>query len=209
MLQQLSSLSPQDRDNNLEDSILHLEKALQNDRRYIIRYGCEYPIQAVSHPIATDTCYEKSRLLKETHSEDWDPRRIVKAIYGRVNWEMYGFVFPELDQTLQLAVVQNIFSELGLEPPYSRNDIHFEQDSIPAGMDKGTCTPFASAEEMKYLSGIIIHDMPSLDDQLVDISIGGKGEEAHKLSLHLPYKAIFSILRAEYGSKISKVNFFK
>ncbi len=194
----------------LSDEENTLEEVLQDGRRYIIKHGCKYPINAVFHPIATDTCYEKSRLLKETHSNDWTPDRIVKAVYGMVNWELYGFVFPELDRTLQLTVVQNIFSKLELEPLYSKNDIHFGQDYIPAGMDKGTCTPFASAEEMKYLSGIIIHDLPSLDDQLVDISIGGKGEEAHKRSLHLPYKAIFNILQAEYDrKKIMKVDFFR
>src|SRR3989344_2824893 len=98
MLQQLSSLSPQDRDNNLEDRILHLEKALEPGRRYISKYCCEYPIQAVSHPIATNPCYEKSRLLKETHSYDWEPQRILKAMYLKVNCcDIFGFVFPELD----------------------------------------------------------------------------------------------------------------
>ncbi|MDP3640238.1 MAG: hypothetical protein Q8R53_03485 [Nanoarchaeota archaeon] len=97
----------------------------------------------------------------------------------------------------------------GYEAVYDKNEC------IPSGMESGTCTPFVSFAEMysnplergkindRYggIQAVFIHDMPSLDDLLVDISVGGKEEDAHKTSLHLPYKAIYEILAAEYGEK--------
>ncbi len=95
------------------------------------------------------------------------------------------------------------------EAVYDRNEC------IPSSMESGTCTPFVSFAEMHLnplergrinenyggIRAVFIHDEPSLDEKLVDISVGGRGAEAHKTSLHLPYKAIYEILVAAYGEK--------
>lgn len=97
----------------------------------------------------------------------------------------------------------------GYEAVYDRNEC------IPSSMESGTCTPFVSFAEMHLnplergkindlyggIRAVFIHDEPSLDEKLVDISVGGRGAEAHKTSLHLPYKAIYKILVAAYGEK--------
>ncbi|HLC98114.1 MAG TPA: hypothetical protein VJC21_05020 [Candidatus Nanoarchaeia archaeon] len=97
----------------------------------------------------------------------------------------------------------------GYEAVYDKNEC------IPSSMESGTCTPFVSFAEIysnplergkindNYggIRAVFIHDEPSLDDKLVDISVGGRGAEAHKTSLHLPYKAIYEILVETYGKK--------
>ena len=49
-----------------------------------------------------------------------------------------------------------------------------------------------------------IVDYPKIDKQLVDISIGGKGEYAHRISVHIPYEGIYKILHNIVGDKVQK-----
>ncbi|MEJ2267769.1 MAG: hypothetical protein P8X70_01695, partial [Nanoarchaeota archaeon] len=70
--------------------------------------------------------------------------------------------------------------------------------------DSFDCDPFISTP----LEKIFIHNIPRLDREIVDISIGGEDDEAHKISLHLPYEGIYKILNYKFGDKIQKVDFF-
>lgn len=60
---------------------------------------------------------------------------------------------------------------------------------------------------MKGIAALFIYDFPTLDKAIVDISLGGQGELAHKVSLHLPYVGIYDILKSQFGAKIQKVPF--
>ncbi|MBI2669104.1 hypothetical protein HYX14_04650 [Candidatus Woesearchaeota archaeon] len=188
-----------------------LEEILGFNKRYVLtnakRWG--YLVQPVFHPEATDTCEEKAALLQKTHPyQGWTAERTIKAIYGAVDWEPYGFVFPELKQKITPEVVGRVFAAMNIYREFSSSDLMFGNSYIPSEMERGTCTPFASGSEMDSIQKIFVHDYPALDDRLVDISIGGKGEARHRLSLHLPYRAIYDILCAEYPEKIVKVGLF-
>ena len=71
-------------------------------------------------------------------------------------------------------------------------------------MEVGTCTPFVPEDSMKFVDYIFIQQEDKLDSLDVDISIGGTDKEAHKLSMHLPYGAIFEILKERFDGKIHK-----
>lgn len=187
-----------------------LEQVLGPERSYVSSYAKKlgFTINPVFHDFITYTCKEKIELLKKTHPQgNWTNEMAVKALYGTIDQEIYGFVFPELGKLITTTVVGKVFADLDLDPPFSSR-FEISSRDTPEGMDSGTCTPFASAKEMSRLSRIFVHEQPSLDEQIIDISIGGKGDEAHKVSLHLPYKAIFAILHQRYGEKVKKVDFF-
>lgn len=160
------------------------------------------------HPYATDTCHQKARLLQQTHpQEQWVPARVVKALYGVVCWEYYGFIIPEIERRLDLETLAHTFSCAKLEPPVNKHDFYFTKDEIPKSMESGTCTPFPTTDDMERIAALFIYDFPSLDQQMVDISLGGKGEPAHTVSMHLPYGSIYTILHQQFGEKIRKVHF--
>ncbi len=86
-------------------------------------------------------------------------------------------------------------------------------DLFPKGMEFGTATPFL--EEIKHsdlygeVKAIFVHEQPSLDEQIVDVSIGGKGDIAHRTSLQLPYGAIYTILKQKFPDVVHKTPFWK
>lgn len=178
-----------------------LEDVLGEEQRYVadaVR-ALEVQIKAVRHDKATDTCFEKAAIL------GWPARRIVKAVFLHDEDKMYGFVFPELgtDKPVYLSskeVLPRILDITRSQAKSYRNGI------CPSGMEFGTCTPFVPERELETpdarLKQIFIHHLPSLEAELVDISIGGFGPEAHKTSVHLPYGAIHDILRYRFREKI-------
>lgn len=166
---------------------------------YVPTLAKEFGIQPtiIQHPRATSTCYEKAELL------GWQAQRVVKAIYAAVDDDICGFIFPELGQKLTEEDVKRFYSQAEAE-----TEEYYLQLStwyIPKSMEAGTCTPFISESDMKIIDHIFVRDIPSLDDQIVDISVGGKGELSHRTSMHLPYSGIYRILRAKYGGKVHKV----
>ncbi len=198
-----------------------LKEVLGEGRAYVSKHAkaLDIPITAVQHEIATSTCKEKSDLLRRTHGDYWTPDRIVKALYfafaNRLKREVYGFVVPELGKRLDADVVHGVIAAKNNRSP-SYDAVYMGLNGqgpfghyIPNEMARGTCTPFPTAGEMDQISRIYIHNMPSLSGRPVDISIGGKGERWHKVSLHLPYEAIAAILTREYDrDKIRMVNLF-
>ena len=59
------------------------------------------------------------------------------------------------------------------------------------------------------LEELFIHKTLELKDELVDVSIGGYGSEAHRISLNSPYGKIFKVLYKQFGDKIKLVDLFK
>lgn len=51
---------------------------------------------------------------------------------------------------------------------------------------------------------MIVFDEQPLKKTLCDVSVGGLDEEAHNVSMHLPYGAIYDILREAFGEKIQQ-----
>ena len=159
-------------------------------------------VRAVEHEIATDTCFEKARLL------NWNPERIVKSIFLYKEAKFYAFVIPELNLTFDNNLIKRIFSQ---DKKIRKQMMNLKNSICPMGMEKGTCTPFVPDyyfEEGDYYTGflekIFFYDFPKLGKEIVDISIGGEGERYHKVSLHLNYEDIYNILKFKFGDKIEK-----
>jgi len=168
-------------------------------------------IRAYKHEIATDTCFEKANLLK------WPAERVIKTVLlskEKDNY-FYGFVFPELgtrEEPKYLIKKEILPGLLGI----TKSDAKQFRNYYPPGkIEFGTSTPFLPEELFeeveskgkKTLAKIFIHDYPKINSELVDISLGGSGEDAHKTSLHLNYENIYSILHNKFGNKINWFSF--
>ena len=210
---------------------ISLEQALQLERHYVLRRADELgylgEIKAYSHSKETSSCHEKVRLLNETlPGGRWVSERVVKAVFCVIENNLYTFIFPELKplnynrkgggarrkkRARKYGRFNNeTITSLLSSAKYEHTDYSFHKSPlcIPRDMEQGTCTPFITQEEIADLKErcyptprILIHNYPKIAFKLVDISVGGKGEEAHKTSLHIPYRAIFGILNAEFGGK--------
>ncbi|MBD3164774.1 hypothetical protein GF323_06250 [Candidatus Woesearchaeota archaeon] len=187
---------------------IELKTVLSQGQEYVadatVALGVE--VIAVEHDKATNTCHEKAAIL------GWDAEQVVKAVFFYRGEEMYGFVFPELgskDKPLYLPAKEIIPRVLGISKNQAKK---FNNSYCPEGMEYGTCTPFVlqqsfSAEERRLIR-MLVHDRTSLDNKIVDISIGGAGDTAHRTSVHLPYRGIYDILHHTFGDKIRKVELF-
>ena len=178
----------------------NLKSLLNPEINYVweLAHHHKIPVNIVKHNTPTKTCYQKAELL------GWEPQRVVKAIYAAVDEDICGFIFPELGQRLTEDDVKRHYQQIGA----NSEEFYLQVNNwyIPKSMEIGTCTPFVSESEMKLIDHIFIKDVPSLDQQIIDISVGGKGEQARKTSMHLPYSGIYEILKAKYDGKIHKVN---
>ena len=147
----------------------------------------------------TNTCHEKAELL------GWGADRVVKALYFSNGKGIVCCIFPELDKELK---TKDLFSRLlGISGKKAKGyqNSHYDLDD----MERGTCSPFPRHETLlKGIYRIFIHDHPVIDDKLVDISVGGKGEEAHKVAMHIKYKDIYTILESKIGDRVQIVDFF-
>ncbi|MCK4647740.1 hypothetical protein KAT24_02315 [Candidatus Pacearchaeota archaeon] len=190
---------------------IKLESVLDDEQSYVTKIASELnvDVKAVHHDIVTNTCFEKADLL------GWSPEKVVKAVFFRRGAELYGFIFPELgvfDRSLHLDK-KTLAEVLG----YTKKQVKkFNNSYCPIGMEYGTCTPFLfessfDGAEMAFgtdLKRVFVNEIPRLDDEIVDISIGGNGELAHKISLHLPYSAIYGILNRKFGERVQRTHLF-
>lgn len=155
-------------------------------------------VYGVFHDIPTTTCFEKARIL------GWKSERVVKSIYLHKEEDFYGFIFPELgkEKPLILDSKEVLPKILGVTKSQSKK---FGSHTFPYGMEKGTCTPFAYKSHL--LKKIFLHDFPEIDEEFVDISVGGFGEDFHKMSLHIKYGDLYRILHHTLGGRIQKLDF--
>jgi prolyl-tRNA editing enzyme YbaK/EbsC (Cys-tRNA(Pro) deacylase) len=172
---------------------------LQEEQAYIYDIASKLSIETklAYHPYPTDTCAEKCALLRESGLE-WDLDRVVKAIYFRKKGHTVCVVTPELESRLDMETI--LATVLGT----SKEDAakYKTNGFTPTGMEKGTCTPFPLESSIgSEIHDIIIYDHPRIDDKLVDISVGGKGMDAHMVSMHIPYSGIYRILKEAFGDR--------
>ncbi len=182
-----------------------LENALSGRQQYVIdgARALGVDVRAVRHDVATSTCFEKAGIL------GWTPERVVKAVFlhdsaGR----MSGFVFPEFgtDKPTYVSARDVLPRLIGISRSRAKE---YRNHLCPPGMELGTCTPFVPEDAFRNsgLQEIFVHE--TFSDEIVDISIGGVGELAHRTSLHLPYRAIRGILSYRFGDKIKGVDLFE
>jgi prolyl-tRNA editing enzyme YbaK/EbsC (Cys-tRNA(Pro) deacylase) len=180
--------------------INQVRELLPKGTDYVIKHAesLEISMKILEHDTPTNTCYEKAELL------GWNPFRVIKTLYFHNKDKMYGFITPETG----LKINPKIFKILGISESFTDSQ-KFTNGTHPEGMEHGTCTPFIGKQSFeKGLEGIFIQDTGQLWNIDVDISIGGTGKQAHKLSMHLQYGAIYDILHSEFGDKIRKTNLY-
>ena len=193
---------------------IELEDVLQSGQEYVkdIAFKLGLEIRAVTHDIVTDTCFEKAELL------GWSAERVVKAILLSKEGDnfFYGFVFPELgtlENPKYLIKKETLPRLLSVTKSEAKK---FRNYYPPGEIEFGTSTPFLSenffgannSTRSKIIKKLFVQDVPKLNKHVVDISIGGFGEEAHKVSLHLNYGSLYEILSYKFGEKIQKLDLF-
>ena len=177
---------------------------LHEEQRYVFEIAEELRIkpELVYHERPTISCSEKLDLLKENSDfKDWTLDRIVKALYfNRNGLPFIGVITPEFGINIK---PKEIFPKVlkisrGKAERYWVNPKH-----VPKGMSWGTCSPFPLVSSVgTEISDLIFLNHSTIRDKLVDISVGGSGKEMFETSMHLPYGAIYEILRKQFGDRI-------
>jgi hypothetical protein len=152
------------------------------------------PLSVERHAYATSTCKEKAELL------GWAQERVVKALYFRYGDHIVSIVVPDGGPIRPKDILPEV---LGVSRRVAKR--YCLADPLPSGMERGTCTPFVYVSSIgSEVSNIIIADVPGLEQTLVDVSLGGTGEQAHLHSLHLPYGGISTILEEQFPNRVQR-----
>ncbi len=182
--------------------MLHGE--LHKEQQYIFKIGesLGYESKLVYHTRPTITCAEKLDLLRESPEfNDWTLDRIVKALYFSKNGLPFvGVVTPEFERNVN---PKDIFPKI-LGMSRSKSERYWINSAlVPSGMIWGTCSPFPLISSMGVeIKDIIFLGHPPIRDKLVDVSVGGQSKEMFQTSMHIPYQAIYEILREQFGERI-------
>ena len=171
---------------------------VENQLDYITDYCQKHQqsLQVLTHPKATNTCYEKSEAIG-----DWNPLNVIKSIYLQSSTDqlLYGIVVPETGCFLNKNHIKTV---LGLPA-----DATLEKaKTLPANMSFGTCSPFIRRDDLVEYGGRvkqILFDTETLvlkryENTLDDFSFGLD----HRLSLLLNYYHSFKMLQQIFGGVV-------
>lgn len=174
-----------------------LYSALHPGQHYVADISGMMGIEAsiMRHDVHTETCYEKAKIL------GWDdePFRVVKALYFKDDLEnTIGIIMPEIGNALD---TRRVLSETVPEyAPSGKRAKSFSLREPPAGMTRGTCTPFPLEGDIgNGIKAMIFCEYSPTMGKTVDISIGGYSEEHFRTSMHIRYEDIFRILDEKFG----------
>jgi len=173
--------------------------ALHAEQQYIDTLSRQLgiPYSLKEHDRATSTCHEKAELL------GWPAERVVKALYlhtGDFNDGLVGIITPELGK---IDMKEILMKALGFDAEQAKR--YTLNGYTPRGMSKGTCTPFPKESVMSSeISHLIIVEHTPIGAELVDISMGDEFSEPHRVSMHITYDGILSILDARFRDQIRK-----
>jgi hypothetical protein len=191
---------------------VNLESVLQPGMEYVADYFSKQgkEISVVKHEVVTNTCFEKADSLQ------WDYGDIVKSVFlwGKQG-KFYAFVSPEIgtrDRPLKFdnQLIKKIFRE---DKKGSKQMMNLKNSISPLGMDYGTCGPFVPDYFFNgdgftgSLDKIFIYDSSDSNKKVVDISMGGYGEEAYKISAQLFYEDLVECLECKFGEKIERFKY--
>ena len=177
---------------------------LHEGQRYVFEIGkaLGYELNLIHHKRPTISCVEKLDLLKENSDfENWTLDRIVKALYfNRNGLPFIGVITPEFGINIK---PKEIFPR-ALEISRGTAERYWiDPNHVPKGMNWGTCTPFPLVSSMSTeISDLIFLDHSPIRNKLVDISVGGSSKEMFETSMHLPYGAIYEILKKQFGDRV-------
>lgn len=179
------------------------ESRLHPEQDYILKIAAEIGVtpKPLQHTRSTISCAEKLGLLKEEIPDEfsaWTLDRIVKALYfSRDKSPLIGIITPELGE---MPDQREIFSRLLWMPKSVAERYWANPKHVPHGMAIGTCTPFPLSSSIgKEISGLIFIEHKPIMDKDVNISVGGTDKKSFLTSMHIPYGAIYEILRRQFG----------
>lgn len=181
---------------------------LNKEQDYILNIGkmLGYEPEILHHDIPTRSCAEKLDLLKRNPEfKDWTLDRIIKVLYFSENGLPFiGVITPEFGR---IADQKDIFSRALKMSRTKAAKYWVRPENVPTGMTWGTCTPFPYEKSMiSEISNIIFLNHPPIRNKLVDISLGGTTKEMFQTSMHIPYIAIYDILKEKFWGKIHLIN---
>jgi hypothetical protein len=144
----------------------------------------------VDHGYPAESCADKAYLLSFGGGQ-WPVERVIRTAYvGDRETTTHGIVAPDYG-TIDLRA----FAE------YARAESMTPRVRLPVGMRAGICTPLVTGEHFRRgLRRVYFHDLPELDDKLIDVPIPGCWIH----SLHIKYGLLQELLRAEFGGQIVK-----
>ncbi len=146
------------------------------------------------HSAATKTCAEKIALLNAESGMRWDLHQAVRAVYFKHGGLLHVVVTPELG-VRRIDTTPCFGRTLGMAT------------ELPEYMEQGTCTPFVPDWDMSPAAGGVqhfyVHQDKKYDSMLADFSIGGRGPEAQKRSLRMPYGDAVALLKAQFGEVVT------
>lgn len=167
---------------------------LDKEQQYLftIAEKLRIPLTVIQHNTPTSTCQEKAAIL------GWALERMIKTIFFAHRDHVVGVVLPEIGQVNQKHLFK---TALGITSKQAKRYIC--SGFTPTGMERGTCTPFVRESSMgKEVHKLIVVNCPGIDQEFVDVSVGGVGVDAHKVSLHIPYSGIYAILRHRFNEDV-------
>ena len=180
------------------------EPRLHPEQDYVLKIAAEIGVtpKILHHQADTKTCLEKLELLKKenpTEFSDWNLNRIVKALYfSKDSSPLIGIITPELGE--KNVDQKEVFSRLLWKTNSDAERYWTNPKHLPHGMAWGTCTPFpVSSDVGSRIVGLIFVEHKPIWDQEVNISIGGTSRNSFLTSMHIPYGAIYEILRRQFG----------
>ena len=180
------------------------EPRLHPEQDYVLKIAAEIGVtpKILHHQADTKTCLEKLELLKKenpTEFSDWNLNRIVKALYfSKDSSPLIGIITPELGE--KNVDQKEVFSRLFWMPKSAAERYWANPKHVPLGMAIGTCTPFPLSSSIgEEISGLIFIEHKPIMDKEVNISVGGTDKKSFLTSMHIPYGAIYEILRRQFG----------
>ena len=177
---------------------------LHKEQGYVFEIAKElgHELRLIHHSRPTISCAEKLDLLKENLGfADWTLDRIVKSLYfSRNSSPFISVITPEFNRNIK---PKDIFPDaLGMSRGGAER-YWINPKNVPKGMVWGTCTPFPLWSSIGgEISDLIFLDHSPIRNKLVDISVGGSSKEMFQTSMHLPYIAIYEILKKQFGNSV-------
>jgi len=166
--------------------------------KYRLKYISDYfaerrlDLRVVTHPEATNTCYEKADLLG-----NWSPLNVVKVLYLEhcPSGAAYGIAVPETGCFINRKTVGEILG-LGKSEPLAKAKV------LPVNMSFGTCSPFVQETDLVVRGGRvakIVFDTETLiakkhEQHLDDFSFGLN----HRMSVQMNYYHCYRMLKCRY-----------
>jgi hypothetical protein len=175
----------------------------EKDQQYLIEYLRTAPedVGIYEHSRPTKTCQEKVDLLNQESGRPWDLHQAIRAVYFK-----HGAVKHDA-ALLHVFVTPDLGRRIPTEPCAGKYLMPAPAHLLPYSMEQGTCTPFVHDWDISQAAGrvqhIYFHQKPEFAQMLADFSIGGRGFEAQRYSLWIPYSDAYALLRRTFGDMVT------